>query len=608
MKLSSSARFIAVSFLLMTFVSCSKKNLDDKIAPLNRYQKPLGKVEDAESVNASYYFLLGQSLEALGKTDDALVAYERVRALDEKSAYIHLVLAQQYLKKGLTPEGVAMARKALELDPQDRDAKLLLANLFVTAKKFSEARVLFEELIAAHPDDEEIVLYLSLIDVEEKRVPKAFQRLSAYVQRNPESAVGYFYLGRILQEQGKVKEAITALKKAVELRPGFVQAGAYLASLYEETDNLVEAQESYSWLALHTDNAQFHKKLGDLHLRAKNYEKALLAYENVERLESADLNNRVKIALLFVELKRLDEAAQRFRDVLKLSPESENIRFYLASVLEQSGKIKESQKELAKIPIKSKLYPDALRSRVLNLGKEKREQDARKLLEQAFAVAAKENLNREELYDIWVSYFDSIGKLGEARNKLEEAAKEFPGSERLDYLRGNLLQKEGKLDEAVIAMETLIRRNPQHAGALNFVGYLWAEQGQNLERAEHYIRQALKLKPKDPFITDSLGWVLYKRRRYQESYKVLVEALALRPEESVIADHLGDVLVKLGRIQDARKYYEMAIRLGPEKVEDKKKLESKIDGLQIPVVCSDGVTPCPSSVREPRHPAASRAN
>lgn len=604
--------------MLATLIGCTKKDAPrDKISALNRLQKPLGslglmqspqEIADTEAVNASYYFLLGQSFAAAGKSDQAIVAFERVRKLDDTSAYLHFVLAQEYLKKGLSAEGVAMARKAMELDPKDRDAKLLLANLYATAKKYSEARVLFEQLLAVNADDEEVVLYLSLIEVEEKNTAKAYARLSSYVKRNPESAVARFYLGRILQEQGKTKDAIASFKRAVELRPGFIQAGAYLAALYEESDRLAEAMETYSWLAVQTDGPQFHKKLGEISLRMKNYDQALTAFQNVERLESADLNNRVKVALLLVELKMLPEAIVKFRDILRVSPESDNIRFYLASVLEQSGKIPEAQRELAKISVKSKLYPEALRSRVQSLGKEKKTNEAHKLLQDAFALARESKLNLEDLYEIAISYHDNLNQLPEARAKLAEAEKEFPMNERFEYLKATLLQKEGKEAEAIAVMEGILRKNPKHAGALNFVGYVWTERGQQLARAEDYIRRALKLKPKDPFITDSLGWVLFKRQRYVAALETLREALALRPEESVIADHLGDVLVKMGRIQDARKYYEMALQLGPEKDSERKVLESKLQRLEKTTACSGNAAACGRSLRDARQPATSRAH
>ena len=60
-------------------------------------------------------------------------------------------------------------------------------------------------------------------------------------------------------------------------------------------------------------------------------------------------------------------------------------------------------------------------------------------------------------------------------------------------------------------MRALLAVNPDHAEALNFVGYAYAEQGVRLEEAERLVRRALELKPRSGHILDSLGWVLFRR-------------------------------------------------------------------------------------------------
>ncbi len=625
--------YLSFSLVLLLGVgACSKasksKISQHEISALNQFNSPLGftgkiknehEKESVESVNAIYYFLLGQRRSYEGSPEDALVAYERVRTLDSDSSYLHYVLAQEYLKKGMSTEGVAMARKALEINPKDRDAKLLLANLYATAKKYPEARSLFNELSAQNPDDEEVLLYLVLMEIEQKNSGEGFRRLKAYLDRNTESAVGYFYLGRILQEEKRNKEAIQAYQKAIEIRPGFVQAGTYLGTLFEELADRKSAIETFEWLAVATDNSVFHKKLGDLYLLNNEYEKALGAYQNFQRIDSSDLNNRVKVALLLTELKRFDEAVKVFQSVLKESPDSDNLRFYLASIYDQQGKNGAAQEEYSRIPFKSKLYPDALRYRVSYLRKNDRASSAWKLVEDALVQARSDKTHLEDVYEIGISYLDSTDQVAKAGTQIEEALKEFPESPRFMYLKGTLLEKLGKTDEAVGIMRGILSKDPQHAGAMNFIGYVWADREvkKHLAEAESYVRKALKLRPKDPFITDSLGWVLFKRGRIQEAYNMLKGAFDSRPDESVIAQHLGDVLVKMGKVQDAKSYYETALKLGPESDSDKKAIEAKLSKLpsaeagKIVEGSKNESSPCaqPNSadcdlgLRKPRSPA-----
>jgi pentatricopeptide repeat protein len=133
------------------------------------------------------------------------------------------------------------------------------------------------------------------------------------------------------------------------------------------------------------------------------------------------------------------------------------------------------------------------------------------------------------------------------------------------------------------------------------------------------IRQALQLRPEDPYILDSLGWVQFRLGRNQEAYKTLKQAMSLKPDEAIILDHLGDVLVKLNRIEEALELYERVRVLGFERDHERvrfdqkwasfsKRLEQDCAAARLRLsVCGRGVfngrapasTPGPRDVRHP---------
>jgi tetratricopeptide (TPR) repeat protein len=141
-------------------------------------------------------------------------------------------------------------------------------------------------------------------------------------------------------------------------------------------------------------------------------------------------------------------------------------------------------------------------------------------------------------------------------------------------------------------MERAIAQNPQNANALNYVGYTWAEQGDNLDQAEEYIVRALDLRPNDGFIIDSLGWVYYMRARplfdagkKEEATQYIERALQelLRAEEltggdPVVSEHLGDVYLSMDQKKRALEEYQEAAGMMPREGEQPHLFE-KIESL-----------------------------
>jgi tetratricopeptide (TPR) repeat protein len=567
-----------------------------------------------DKLNLIYDYLVSEYFQNKNQHLKAIGPLEKAAEKDPESSELRLSLAETYLKLGKVHEGVESAKKAVELDPENREALLMLINLNLTAKKYESARELLDKLLKKNPLDEEALLLHVLVDVEDQKNARAHQDLLAYLKRDPASANGYFYLGRLEQSMGNTKKAIAAFERAMELRPSFVQAATYLAFLLENGGNKQRALELYRWLADETDEPAFHKKLGTFYLENKEYEKALSAFKTIESKEPEDLNNTVKVALILIELKQFKEAAAKLKGLLKQSPDSDNIRFYLAALYEQLGEYKNAIDNYKKVPRGSKLYMEAVKGSLFSLKQLKKTTDVLETVNKALKDTDGSKELRESVFEMGVQVFSDVSKtekdlkaLKEAENLLENGLTEFPDSARLLYLKATLLERKEQSDEAIKIMEQILKKSPDHVGALNFVGYTLADKEKDLARAERYIRKAIKLRPKDPYIMDSLGWVLFKRGRLQEAHKTLTLALSMKPDESIIADHLGDVLVKLGQLDEAKQYYEKAIELGPEKESDRKQLEKKLASLSDKLtLCEKGALAppeCNNKLRNPRRPS-----
>jgi tetratricopeptide (TPR) repeat protein len=126
-------------------------------------------------------------------------------------------------------------------------------------------------------------------------------------------------------------------------------------------------------------------------------------------------------------------------------------------------------------------------------------------------------------------------------------------------LAGSALTQSGDWIAARTALEQAYKLAPQQAVVLNFLGYSQLERRENLVEAERLIREASKLQPDDPAITDSLGWVLYVRGDLPRAIELLERAARSEPADAAINEHLGDAYYSAGRRFEARYAWNAAL-------------------------------------------------
>jgi len=179
-----------------------------------------------------------------------------------------------------------------------------------------------------------------------------------------------------------------------------------------------------------------------------------------------------------------------------------------------------------------------------------------------------------DFFTLGGAVLDDAGRTREAIDFLVEGIKENPTVAGLVFMTGVYHEKLGQRKDCIEAMREVIRKDPQHSSAYNYLGYLFAEAGENLEEAESLIKKALELKPDDAFYMDSLGWVYYQQGEYQKALDMLNKAHEKMPGEAVIMEHLGDVHLKLKDPKAARSYMEKMIK-GNMEDRDRARIEKK---------------------------------
>src|SRR5262245_47593069 len=135
----------------------------------------------------------------------------------------------------------------------------------------------------------------------------------------------------------------------------------------------------------------------------------------------------------------------------------------------------------------------------------------------------------------------------------------------LYYARGVCNERLKNWPEAEADLKKALELSPDESPVLNYLGYTWVDQSQNLKTAMDYIRKAVKLKPDDGYYIDSLGWAYYRLGNIQSAVEHLERAVELKPDDPVINDHLGDAYWRIGRKLEAKYQWQQSLTLKPDK-------------------------------------------
>ncbi|MGB7502907.1 MAG: tetratricopeptide repeat protein, partial [Azonexus sp.] len=155
------------------------------------------------------------------------------------------------------------------------------------------------------------------------------------------------------------------------------------------------------------------------------------------------------------------------------------------------------------------------------------------------------------------------GRDGEGYALLEAALAKQPDNPELLYETALTAERQGKPQVLEKHLGHLLKLKPDHAHALNAFGYSLTERNIRLAEAHKLITQALALAPQDPFIMDSMGWVLFRQGKLPEALKTLETAYGIKADPEIAA-HLGEVLWTMGRKDDASRLMNEAAKKNPD--------------------------------------------
>ncbi|MFQ5950065.1 MAG: tetratricopeptide repeat protein, partial [Nitrospiria bacterium] len=174
---------------------------------------------------------------------------------------------------------------------------------------------------------------------------------------------------------------------------------------------------------------------------------------------------------------------------------------------------------------------------------------------------------REESYLFKGLVLFDAERYEEAVSVFKDGIEVKPMVPDLHFHLGAAYDKLGRFDDLVREMEKTIDLDSNHANALNYLGYTYAEKGIRLSEAIDLVNRALAVRPDDGYFIDSLGWAYYKKGMIGDALAMLQKAVLLVPDDPVIHEHLGEVYLGENKVDLARKAWVQSLQLNPDNME-----------------------------------------
>lgn len=488
--------------------------------------------------------------------------------------YSWIVQSNLLAFEGNLEKSVELLLKAIEALPKDPTLKYLVAERYAGLNRLEEAKTYIQEALQSKPHWKEAqILWGEILEAkgnyEEAEV--IFRKLLA---KNSNDEKLYFNLAQNLVHQEKYTAALNVLQQLSQKKPDSLTALFYMATLYNVyLKNEEGALKIFKKILLQDpSNTRVRNQMAQIYLKNNHYKEALEQLLAIEKFSPQDLGIKMQIAFLYQEQKEISKAISKLKEVLEINPQADRIPYYLGLLFGQLKDFPTALHYFSKVSPDSSLYKDARLQEALiyhDLGENTK---AVQIMEEAI----KKKPEIASFYQFLSYLWEEQNELNLAIESLKRGVHRLPKVADFYFSLGLLYEKMGDKERSIQMMREVLEIDPQNAQALNYIGYIYAEGGENLEEAQKLIQKALEIKPDDGYIIDSLGWVYFQKGDLNMALHYLQKAHKVVPKEPTILEHLGDLFLKMGNKKEALKFFKQAFQYSSEKEKKDLKLTDRL--------------------------------
>ncbi|HEX7486849.1 MAG TPA: tetratricopeptide repeat protein [Vicinamibacterales bacterium] len=473
---------------------------------------------------------LGRIYVRTGARDKAIGVLSRL-VVDEPGRPEPIsLLVQAYQQAGRSDEAITLLESVVVDQPQFYAS---LGELYEKQQRWPEAASAYERAMARNPKSLELPTRLAIVLLssgDEAKAGRALDLLLQVRQQSPADSRVLYLLAQAQRTAGKLDDSETTARELMTIAPGSLTGPYALALVLEQKQQyrrVVEALEpivskpAASTPATASEITPLLVHLGFAYLEIGDVDRALSTFERART--TSPQNPAIDAYVIQAQLtaRRYADAAALARKVRASRPGDQRVLRLAAEAFRKTGNVEEGAALLAGALTE---HPDDVSAYL--------------------ALAEFDTQNQQ--YDA-------------ALRVLDQAAARFPSDLNITFQMGSVLERQKRFADAERKFRDVLAKDPLHAPALNYLGYMLAARGERLDESIGYIQRALQVEPYNGAYLDSLGWAYYRQNKLDLAEVNLRRAAEQRIRDSAVQDHFGDLLFKLGRYQEAVSAWQRAL-------------------------------------------------
>ena len=443
--------------------------------------------------------------------------------------------------------------------PQNIDAQRAAAVQLARAGRYDESMTYMEQVLQRQGDTHFDFLALSAAETDPDTRAGLLQGFDRLLNKNPDNSQLLFGKAILLQQDGRAEEALELLEE----RPGSAKEVSPLLLRARLLQSLGRGEEALPLLQKgireNPDDKRLRLTYARLLVEQDRLDDAKGEFSKLVQENPNDDDLRFSLALVCLEAEAWEEAIVYLEELVERRSHVDAAHYNLGRAYEELEDSDSALQEYGMVGPSNDYLPAQQRQAELLFNQQRNDDASRRLAE---AREAQPDY-AIQLYLIEAEGLSNHDQVDSAWQVINQGLEQFPDDLNLLYTRAMLAEKRDDLAQLEHDLRYILEREPDHAMALNALGYTLADRTTRYQEAHDLIEKAHQLNPDDPAILDSLGWVNYRLGNLEEAERFLRLALKKFPDHEVAA-HLGEVLWARGKQREARSVWREALAETPD--------------------------------------------